>query len=78
MIELIDTYELDVVQAYMGHIQHNAELAVRDMLKLVGKKMFESTGSTIVNAIDYLDDGSPIKMCLNIDITKGEALCDFS
>ncbi|XP_053618619.1 5-oxoprolinase isoform X2 [Plodia interpunctella] len=31
--ELIDQYGLDVVQAYMSHIQRNAELAVRDMLK---------------------------------------------
>lgn len=32
--ELIDEYGLDVVQAYMTHIQNNAELAVRDMLKV--------------------------------------------
>ncbi|XP_023348748.1 5-oxoprolinase-like [Eurytemora carolleeae] len=36
--ELIDQYGLDVVQAYMGHIQHNAEVAVREMLKIIGKK----------------------------------------
>ncbi|XP_033225027.1 5-oxoprolinase isoform X2 [Belonocnema kinseyi] len=78
VIELIDIYELDVVQAYMGHIQHNAEVAVREMLKVVGKRIFQSTGSTSVNAVDYLDDGSPIKMSLEIDIQKGEAICDFS
>ncbi len=33
--ELIDSYGLDVVQAYMGHIQSNAEVAVRSMLKEV-------------------------------------------
>jgi hypothetical protein len=31
--ELIGQYSLAVVQAYMQHIQHNAEMAVRDMLK---------------------------------------------
>lgn len=62
----------------MGHIQHNAEVAVREMLKVVGKKMIETTGSSKVNAIDYLDDGSAIKMCLDIDIHKGEAICDFT
>ena len=36
--ELIDHYSLDVVQAYMGHIQANAEVAVRDMLKLIGSE----------------------------------------
>lgn len=78
VVELIDTYGLDVVQAYMGHIQHNAEVAVREMLKIVGKRIVDSTGSSKVNAVDYLDDGSAIKMCLNIDIHNGEAVCDFS
>lgn len=33
--ELIDSYGLSVVQAYMGYMQQNAELAVRDMLKQI-------------------------------------------
>ena len=37
--ELIDGYGLDVVQAYMKHIQENAEVAVRDMLKEIGNKV---------------------------------------
>ena len=37
--ELIDAYGLEVVQAYMKHIQENAEVAVRDMLKEIGKKV---------------------------------------
>ncbi|XP_078052586.1 5-oxoprolinase [Augochlora pura] len=76
--ELIDIYGLDVVQAYMGHIQRNAETAVRDMLKSVGKKLLEETGSTVATAVDYMDDGSAIKFALRIDIEKGEAVCDFS
>lgn len=35
--ELIDTYGLKVVQAYMNYIQKNAEVAVRDMLKEIAK-----------------------------------------
>ena len=35
--ELIDAYGLDVVQAYMAHIQANAEVAVRQVLKKFGK-----------------------------------------
>ena len=31
--ELIDEYGLGEVQAYMGYVQDNAELAVRDMLR---------------------------------------------
>ncbi|XP_043254892.1 5-oxoprolinase isoform X1 [Colletes gigas] len=76
--ELIDIYGLEVVQAYMGHIQHNAEVAVRDMLKSVGRKLLQDTGSTTATAVDYLDDGSPIKFALNIDVEKGEAVCDFT
>ncbi|CAK9794957.1 OPLAH [Anthophora quadrimaculata] len=76
--ELIDIYGLDVVQAYMGHIQHNAEVSVRDMLKSVGRELLEKNGNTVATAIDYLDDGSPIKFNLNIDVEKGEAVCDFT
>lgn len=35
--ELIDVYGLNVVQAYMNYIQQNAEVAVRDMLKEIGR-----------------------------------------
>lgn len=76
--ELIDIYGLDVVQAYMGHIQQNAELAVRDMLKSVGKRVIRETGNNGVTAVDYLDDGSPIKLRLDFDVEKGEAVCDFT
>ncbi|XP_058790910.1 5-oxoprolinase [Phymastichus coffea] len=76
--ELIDVYGLDVVQAYMKHIQDNAELAVRDMLKSVGEKIIEKTQHHSITASDYLDDGSEIKLELSIDIRKGEAICDFT
>ena len=35
--ELIEEYSLPVVQAYMHHIQDNAEVAVRELLKTVAK-----------------------------------------
>lgn len=76
--ELIDIYSLEVVQAYMGHIQNNAEVAVREMLKSVGKKLLQQTGTTTATAVDYLDDGSPIQFRLDIDIENGEAVCDFA
>ncbi|EFN85192.1 5-oxoprolinase [Harpegnathos saltator] len=76
--DLIDTYTLEVVQAYMGHIQRNAEIAVREMLSSIGTKVLRQTGDTSVTAVDYLDDGSPIKLRLDFDINEGEATCDFS
>lgn len=78
MNELIDIYGLEVVQAYMQHIQDNAELSVRDMLKSMGKKLINDTGINCITANDYLDDGSEIRLKLAIDVEKGEALCDFT
>jgi 5-oxoprolinase (ATP-hydrolysing) len=78
MNELIDVYNLDVVQAYMKYIQDNAELAVRDMLKRVGKNLIKKKKCNFITASDYLDDGSEIRLKLEIDIEKGEAVCDFT
>ena len=76
--ELIDQYGLNVVQAYMTHIQNNAELAVRNMLREIGKRSLEMTGKTILSASDSMDDGSLIKLTVDIDLDQGSALCDFS
>ena len=38
MAQLIQEYSLPVVQAYMGHIMHAAENAVRDMLVRFSRK----------------------------------------
>ncbi|XP_029678825.1 5-oxoprolinase isoform X2 [Formica exsecta] len=76
--ELIDIYSLKVVQAYMGHIQRNAEVAVREMLKSIGTRIkMRRQKETDIDAIDYLDDGSPIKLHVDLDIEKGEAVFDF-
>ncbi|XP_032687152.1 5-oxoprolinase isoform X2 [Odontomachus brunneus] len=76
--ELIDTYTLEVVQAYMSHIQCNAEVAVKEMLISIGTNFLEQNGHVTCTAVDYLDDGSPIKLSLHIDIQEGKAICDFS
>ena len=39
MKELITSYGMDVVQAYMLYIQENAEVAVREMLKEIAAGM---------------------------------------
>lgn len=77
--ELIDIYSLEVVQAYMDYIQRNAEVAVREMLKSIGMKIKMRRGKdTGIEAVDYLDNGSPIKLHVELDINKGEAVFDFS
>ena len=64
--EMIDFYGLDVVQAYMKHIQANAEEAVRNMVVkwslAHGMAEVDTFGAT-----DYLDDGSPIQVTVTIN-----------
>ncbi|XP_013191832.1 5-oxoprolinase [Amyelois transitella] len=76
--ELIDQYGLDVVQAYMTHIQRNAEIAVRDMLKEIAKNALVKTGSTVLKATEYMDNGTPIQLTVTLDEGNGSALCDFT
>lgn len=70
---LIGDYGEDVVQFYMRNIQDNAELSVRNLLKDVSKR-FEGQD---LSAVDYMDDGSPIRLKITIDANKGEAVFDF-
>lgn len=76
--ELIDQYGLKVVQAYMGHIQSNAEVAVRDMLKEVAKQVKERTDRNVLEAEDFMDDGSRINLKVTLDGDHGTAICDFT
>jgi 5-oxoprolinase (ATP-hydrolysing) len=71
---LIEDYGEEVVQFYMVSIQNNAELSVRNLLKEVSKR-FEGQD---LEAVDYMDDGSPIKLKIAIDAEKGEAVFDFT
>ncbi|KAL4393985.1 5-oxoprolinase 1 isoform X1 [Arachis hypogaea] len=77
--ELIEQYGLETVQAYMNYVQKNAEAAVREMLKSVGRRISSESnenGATIEEE-DYMDDGSVIHLKLSIDSNKGEAVFDF-
>ncbi len=70
---LIKDYGENVIQLYMKNIQDNAELSVRNLLKDVSKR-FQGQD---LSAIDYMDDGSPIKLKITINAEKGEAIFDF-
>eukprot|EP01117_Protostelium_nocturnum_P019752 TRINITY_DN8643_c0_g1_i6.p1 TRINITY_DN8643_c0_g1~~TRINITY_DN8643_c0_g1_i6.p1 ORF type:complete len:1265 (-),score=478.55 TRINITY_DN8643_c0_g1_i6:21-3815(-) len=75
--ELIEHYGLEVVQAYMLHVQNNAEEAVREMLVEVSNAYsLGEIGS--LEALDYMDDGTPIKLKLTIDRKKRTAEFDFA
>ncbi|MCJ1308937.1 hypothetical protein MMC25_002592 [Agyrium rufum] len=71
---LISDYGEEVVQFYMHNIQDNAELSVRSLLKTVSQR-FEGKD---LSAVDFMDDGSPIRLKITIDAEKGEAIFDFS
>lgn len=75
---LIEEYSLDVVHAYMQHIQNTAELCVREMLKKVGRKVLEKTGKSQLSGEDFMDDGTVIKLTVDIDSEEGTAIFDFT
>ncbi|MCH98376.1 5-oxoprolinase, partial [Trifolium medium] len=80
VLELIEQYGLETVQAYMNYVQMNAEGAVREMLKSVGRRISSESNenSVTIEEEDYMDDGSVIHLKLSIDSNKGEAVFDFS
>lgn len=66
--QMVERYGLEVVLAYMGHIQRAAEQKVRHSLARLpqGRHTF----------CDHLDDGSPI--CVAIDLQRDKAVIDFT
>ena len=75
--DLMEKAGEEVVLAYMRHIQHNAEHAVRSMLRGIAASRGLEQGAVLF-AEDMLDDGSLIRLALSIDSRTGGALFDFS
>jgi 5-oxoprolinase (ATP-hydrolysing) len=73
LTDLVHEYSLPVVDAYMNFIQKNAEVSVRNMLKA-----FAAKHGNKVSAVDYMDDGSPIALSIEIDPKTGSATFDFT
>ncbi len=65
---MIDSFGLDVVQAYMGHVQSNAEASVR---RVIGNL---KNGQCVYP----LDDGSEIHVKILVDNANSEATIDFT
>lgn len=70
---MVKEYGLQIVQDYMYHIRANAESSVRSLLREVAKR----AGSNVLSAVDYLDDGTPIQLKVEIDEKEGAAILDF-
>ncbi|KAG6005826.1 hypothetical protein E4U21_007598 [Claviceps maximensis] len=70
---LIAEYGQATVHFYMLHIQKNAELCVRNLLRDVHARF----GGKALKAVDYMDDGTPIRLSITIDPDQGSAEFDF-
>lgn len=66
--KLIERYGLEVVQAYMQHIQDNAEHAVRRVVSSIQDAEFEYA----------LDSGDVIKVSIKVDKQQRSATIDFT
>jgi len=65
---MVDQFGLDVVRAYMGHVQDNAEESVRRVLDVLTDGEMAFT----------VDDGSEIKVRISIDRESRSAVIDFT
>ena len=66
--KMVGHFSLPVVQAYMGHVQDNAEEQVRRVLDVLKDGSF----------VYEMDDGNKVAVSITIDKEKREALIDFS
>ncbi|XP_015790141.1 5-oxoprolinase isoform X2 [Tetranychus urticae] len=72
--EMIRQYGLEGVQKYMKYIQENAARCVRDMLISISSKLKTSN----LEASEFMDDGTQIKLKIEIDPKIGNATFDFT
>jgi 5-oxoprolinase (ATP-hydrolysing) len=71
---LVDEQSLQTVDFYMHAIMSTAERAVRDLLKHVQKRF----GGKVMQAVDWLDDGTQIQLKVEVDGETGDAVFDFT
>jgi 5-oxoprolinase (ATP-hydrolysing) len=68
LTRLIEAEGLDVVQAYMGHVQDNAEAAARRVIRLL------KDGTAQI----ALDGGAVVKVAVSVDHAARTAVVDFT
>jgi 5-oxoprolinase (ATP-hydrolysing) len=66
--KLVATYGLDVVEAYMGHVQDNAAASVARVIADLEPSSFEVE----------TDSGARIKVAISVDRDRGKAIVDFT
>ncbi|ORY25472.1 putative cytoplasm protein [Naematelia encephala] len=67
---LFEEYGKEVVHFYMKAIRDNAEACTRDALKAYAGKSY--------SAVDYFDDGTVVKLKIDIDPETGSGTFDFT
>lgn len=68
LTRMVEHYGLDVVQAYMQHVQDNAETAVRNVIHRLNDGDFELK----------LDNGGVVHVAITVDQQARQATIDFS
>ena len=70
--KMVEQFGLDVVQAYMGHVQDNAEESVRRALVTLSSRLKDSSFTM------PLDNGAQIKVAIRVDGKARSAEIDFT
>lgn len=68
LLKVVQTYGLGTVQAYMGHVQDNAEESVRQVITRLKDGQFEYP----------LDEGAVIRVAVSVDQEARSATIDFT
>ncbi|MWD26629.1 5-oxoprolinase [Aquicoccus sp. SCR17] len=68
LLKVVENYGLDVVQAYMGHVQDNAEESVRRVIDRLTDGRFTYP----------MDHGAVIEVAVKVDRDAREAVIDFT
>jgi len=68
LLRMVEHFGLDVVRAYMGHVQDNAEESVRRVLDVLSDGEFSYE----------MDDGATIQVAVRIDKAARRATVDFT
>jgi len=89
--KMVEHFGLHVVQAYMRHVQDNAEESVRRVIKLIGvrfqlleaqrqaaAKLGNNWNLTPINFTLPLDNGAQIKVAVRVDAAQRSAVIDFT
>ena len=68
LARMVDSFGLDVVRAYMGHVQDNAAESVARVVATLKDASYEAT----------MDDGAVIRVAITVDRERREAVVDFT